>query len=65
MNPKRRGPAPLPFTARAETRLDPTTIREARRCARLRGISLTAFIRAAVKEAVIASDRGAHKEIQP
>lgn len=65
MKPKKRGPAPLPFTARAETRLDPATIREARRCARLQGISLTAFIRAAVKSEIIAHDRGAHKEFQP
>lgn len=57
MKAKRRGPSPLPFTARAETRLDPATIREARRCARLQGISLTAFIRFAVKSATIAFDR--------
>lgn len=62
--PKRRGPAPLPFTARAETRLDPATLREARRVARLRGVSLGAFIRSAVKSEIIAADR-AQKEVQP
>lgn len=50
--PKRRGPAPLPFTIRVETRLDPATVGAARRLARAQGISLSTFIRFAVKAAV-------------
>lgn len=55
--PKRRGPVPLPFTNRVETRLDPETLGAARRLARAQGISLATFIRFAVKSAV--------KEVQP